>query len=321
MMHFPTGKTIAMAGTALAWGWAALSATPALAQSSGGWSGVYAGVEGGAASGRLRASGTDSVTQLSNVVVPGRGLVVVPGTSVTNGGSATETNFLYGGLVGAQWQTGGVILGLEADVHGGRDLAAQINPVTLPATILAPASTGSISRSARMSYDWSVRARIGAAIGARTMIYASGGLAGGRVRLTGQDSFTTPAGAAATTGNIPAFQSPTIGPVVLTASQRRNLSGWTGGIGGETRLGRHVGVGLDARYTDYGSKDFALGAGCTPAGAGAGACGGLSRSAPAIVINGTTLNPATDVTPGIVPGATNARFRDIRLTARLVFHF
>jgi opacity protein-like surface antigen len=246
---------------------------------------------------------------------------VVPGTSVPGGGSATETNFIYGGLLGGQWQTGGLILGIEGDLHGGRDLSAFTNALNIPATILAPASNGSVSRSAHMSYDWSVRARIGAAIGSRTMIYASGGIAGARVRLTGEDIFTTPAGAAATGNNIPAFQSPTIGPVVLTASQRRSIQGWTGGIGGETRLGRHLGLGLDARYTDYGSKNFALGGGCTPASAGAGACGGLTRNSPAIVINGTTLNPATDVTPGIVPGATAARFRDIRLTARLVFHF
>ena len=323
MMQFPKGRTGALAGTKLAWGMAAaaLLPAPALAQSSDGWSGLYAGAEAGAASGRLRASGSDAVSQLSNILVPGRGLVVVPGTTVPSGGSGTETNLVYGGLIGGQWQTGGLILGIEGDLHGARDLSAYTNSVTLAATILAPTSNGSVSRSAHMSYDWSVRARIGAAIGARTMIYASGGIAGARVRLTGQDILTTPAGAGATSGNTPAFASPTIGPVVLTASERRGLNGWTGGFGGETRLSRHIGIGLDARYTDYGSHDFALASGCSVGSAVAGTCAGVTRNAPAIVINGTTLNPATDVTPAVVPGATAARFRDMRLTARVVFHF
>jgi opacity protein-like surface antigen len=302
---------------------AALVGVPSVALAADGdWSGLYAGAEAGAASGRLRASGSDQVFQLSNINVPGRGLVVVPGTSVPSGGSGTETNLVYGGLLGGQWQTGGLILGIEGDFHGARSLSAYVNSLTLPTTILAPASNGSVSRSAHMSWDWSARARIGAAIGARTMIYASGGIAGARVRLTGQDIFTTPAGAGATSGNTPAFISPTIGPVILTASQRQSMSGWTGGIGGETRLSRHIGIGLDARYTDYGSHDFVLATGCSSGGSNRiGDCAGVTRSAPAIVINGTTLNPATDVTPAIVPSAAAARFRDIRLTARLVFHF
>jgi outer membrane immunogenic protein len=302
---------------------AALVGAPSAALAADGdWSGIYAGVEAGAASGRLRASGSNPVIQLSNIIVPGRGLVVVPGTSVASSGSGTETNFIYGGIVGGQFQTGGLILGVEADLHGARDLSTNSNTVTIPATILAPPSSGTISRSAHMSYDWSARARIGAAIGADSMIYASGGIAGARVRLTGQDSFTTPAGAAPTSGNTPAFISPTIGPVVLTASQRHGIRGWTGGVGGETRLSRHIGIGLDARYTDYGSHAFALASGCGSSGSAvAGSCAGVTRTSPAIVINGTTLNPATDVTPAAVPSATSARFRDLRLTARVVLHF
>ncbi|MDB5679740.1 outer membrane beta-barrel protein [Sphingomonas bacterium] len=285
------------------------------------WSGFYIGAEAGGASGRLRATGTDNVTQLSNILVPGRGIVIVPGTSATSGGSGTDTSVIYGGLLGGQWQTGQLILGIEADVHGPRDFSGFNNPIATPTTILAPASNGTISRSARTSYDWSLRARIGTTIGSRTMIYASGGVAGARLRLTGQDSFTTPAGAGATSGGIAAFVSPTIGPVVITASERRNIVGWTAGLGGETKLSKSVGLGLDARYTSYGSHDFTLAGGCNPATIAAGTCAGASRTSPPIVINGTTLNPATDVTPGMVPGSTRANFRDLRLTARLVFHF
>ncbi len=284
------------------------------------WSGIYVGAEAGAASGRLRASGTDFAPQLSNIFVPGRGIVVIPSTALPSDGSKTETKLIYGGLVGGQWQTGRVILGLEADFHGARDFAGYTNSVTLPITILSPGSNGTISRSARMSYDWSVRARLGTAVGAHSMVYVSGGLAGTRVRLTGVDSFITPAGAGP---GPPTFVSPTIGPVVLTSTERRSFKGWTAGAGGEVKLSRHIGIGLDGRYTDFGSHTFALASRCA-GGSGsavAGTCPGTSRSAPPIVINGTTLNPAVDVTPAIVPSTTRASFRDLRLTARVVLHF
>jgi len=297
-------------------------AMPAAAQSKDDdWSGFYIGADAGGSSERMRTSGSDFIAQLSNIFVPGRGIVVVPGTSRASDGRDTDTTFIYGGMIGGQWQTGGVILGLEGDLHGPRNFSGFVNAVALPPTILAPASNLTIARSARMSYDWSARFRVGVAIGSRSMIYANGGVAGARVRLTGQDSFTTPAGAAATGGGVAAFVSPTIGPVVITASERRNLIGWTAGFGGETKLSKSIGIGLDARYTDYGSHNFDLAAGCTPATAGSGPCASVSRTSPPIVINGATLNPATDVTPGIVPGSTRADFRDLRLTARIVFHF
>ena len=282
------------------------------------WSGFYIGAEAGAASSRLRASGNDRINQLSGIVVPGGGVFIVPGTTRPSDGSKTDTNLIYGGLVGGQWQTGGLILGIEGDFHGARDVAGYTNALTVPPTILAPASNVTISRSARMSYDWSVRARLGTAVGAHGMIYASGGLAGTRVRLTGADSFTTPAGPAVGT---PIFVSPTIGPVVLTSTEQRSFKGWTAGAGGEVKLSRHIGIGLDGRYTNFGTHTFALASGCAGSTAVAGTCAGTSRSAPPIVINGTTLNPAVDATPAIIPSPTRASFRDLRLAARVVLHF
>jgi opacity protein-like surface antigen len=286
------------------------------------WTGVYVGVEAGGASSRQRTTTTDNINQLSNIAVPGRGLVVVPATSTSASGGDGKTSLVYGGLIGAQWESRGVIFGIEGDVHGPRNFSGfSSGPVAIPPTILAPGSTGTIGRDARMSYDWSVRVKLGAVVAPKTMLYVSGGLAGARLRLTGQDSFTTPAGAAPTSGNIAAFVSPTIGPVVIAASQRRSVLGWTAGLGGETKISKSVGIGLDARYTDYGTHDFTLAAGCNVATVAAGTCAGATRTAPAITINNVLLNPATDVTPGMVPGTTRAGFRDIRLTARLVFHF
>lgn len=297
----------------------AMLGTPALAQDRD-WAGFYVGVDAGMASGRLRGSGADDHSQLSNVVVPGRGIVVVPATSIGFTGSDRRTDFVYGGLAGAQWQTGSVILGIEGDLHGPRDMAAFAAAQTVPATILAPASNSEISRSARSSYDWSIRGRLGFDLG-RNMLYAAGGIVSARVRLNGTDSFTTPAGAAATGGGIAAFNSPAIGPVVVSASERATMTGWTAGVGGEHRLSRRLGIGLDARYNDYGSRTFALAESCSVAAVAQGQCANASRTSPPIVVNGATLNPATDVTPGTVPGSTRVSLNEWRLTARLIFAF
>lgn len=285
------------------------------------WSGIYVGVEAGSATDRVNYSIADVHTQLSNIVVPGRGLVVVPGTSFALASSRSETDPIYGGFIGGQMQTGGAILGFEGDFHGPRELSIVNASVSVAATILAPASTLTIDRNARISYDWSLRARIGTPIGSRAMIYATGGIAGARINLTGTDTFATPAGAAATGGGIAAFASPAIGPVVIASTGRQNFTGWTAGGGGEFKVSSRLGVGLDARYTDYGARTFALGGSCTPAIVAAGTCAGTTRSAPPIVINGTTLNPSTDVTPGTVPGPTFADVSDFRVTARVVLHF
>ncbi|HST37697.1 MAG TPA: outer membrane beta-barrel protein [Allosphingosinicella sp.] len=298
----------------------ALGLSSAASAQDGDWSGFYVGGEIGAGRSRLNASGADAHTQLSNILVPGRGIVVVPGTTIAFDESGRTTSFVYGGFAGAQLQTGSLVLGIEGDLHGPRDLADASATSPVPATILAPASSATISRSARTSFDWSARARIGTFWG-RSMLYATGGIAGARVRLRGEDSFTTPAGAAATGGGIPAFNSPLIGPVVITARERSNMTGWTAGIGGERRVGRRLGLGLEARYTDFGSHDFALAGGCNPATVAAGQCAGATRTSPPIVVNGNTLDPNTQVTPGTTPGTTRISLNEWRIAARLSLRF
>ncbi len=285
------------------------------------WSGIYLGVEGGGASGRLTASGNDTQTQLSNIFVAGRGIVIVPGTTVTYADRKSNTHFVYGGLIGGQWQNGSLIFGVEGDIHGPRDFTGFTTSSATPPTTLATAGTATVSRSAHMSYDWSLRARIGTPVGEKAMVYLSGGVAGTRVRLDGVDTFTAPAGAAATGSGIAAFNVPAIGPVILTASERRSFTGWTAGAGGEIKIAANFGIGIDGRYTNYGAHDFALASGCAGSTAVAGTCAGTSRTAPPIVISGTTLNPATDVTPAVVPGATRVSLSDVRVTVRAVLHF
>jgi opacity protein-like surface antigen len=298
---------------------ASLVAPAAHAQTN--WTSIYLGPEAGGASARLKVSGTDSIFQLSNEQPsppgsPNNPLIVVPGTTRGYAGSNTRQSLVYGGFIGGQIQTGSLVLGIEGDAHGSRDAARVSVSTTLPSTLLAPNSNLTQMRDVRSLYDWSARARIGVAAGS-TLLYGTGGIAQARIRLTGQDSFFTPAGAAAP--EIPpvaTFQSPAIGPVVTTFTRSARLTGWTAGIGAEQRIASHISIGLDGRYLDFGSHTVTFN--CTFEAARAGTCG--SYSTPPIVINGRTHN-AADTTPGAEPGPTRVSLNEWRLALRLVWRF
>lgn len=300
---------------------AAAALLPAAANAQTNWSGFYLGPELGGASARLSVSGADNIFQLSGErpAAPGspnNPLIVVPGYMQDYAGSDHDLSLLYGGVAGAQLQTGALVIGVEADLHGSRDAGSFSVTQSAPSTLLAPTSTLTQARTARIDYDWSARARLGIATG-RSLFYATGGVAQARIRLTGEDSFFTPAGAAAPEiPPVPTFQSPAIGPVVTIFTRRERLTGWTAGIGGEQRLGTHFGLGLDARYVDYGSHlvDFH----CSFQGARTGTCGNYST--PPIVIYGRT-HDATDTTPGAEPGPTRVGLSEWRLAVRLTWHF
>jgi outer membrane immunogenic protein len=284
----------------------------------GDWQGLYGGIEAGVASSKADIDPSDPVYQLSNVGVLGRGIVVVPGLTINSAPDLQDKSaFAYGILFGGQLQRGRTVFGIEGDLHGPRDLLGYSISRPTPITILAPAGTVVLSRSARMNYDWSLRARVGLALGSRALVYATGGLAGSRVRMTGSDTFTTPAGAAATSGGTAAFVAPAIGPVIIASTETRSMTGWTAGGGIEYKISPRLGIGFDARYTDYGSRDFTLASGCTPA-----ACVTGTVSAPPVtIIQTSTGTTGTPMLPGAVPGATSLRFRSINLAVRAVYHF
>jgi opacity protein-like surface antigen len=289
---------VTLAGTALA---ATLGPISAHAQESGHWSGFYAGVQGGAARGRLSVQATDTLTQYTNINPPGaQPLTVVPGMLLPLSGRDSRTSVTYGGLVGWQFQSGPAVFGIEADLRAGRSSVEVQTSDQISNTALAPASTVTRDRSARSRYEWSARARIGYAPG-NTMFYGTAGVAGAHVRVRGDSAYTIPAGNA----GVPTTQPfPAQGPFLVTASETRSLIGWTAGLGIEQRLGAHLRIGLEGRYTDYGSKTFALD---NPAQTDAGA----AAAAPFTAVSGE----------GAYPGPTRVGLRDAQVNVRLTFAF
>lgn len=297
---------------------------PAMAQSddSDSWTGVYVGVDIGLSSGKLHASGADEIFQLTNINPPGtQPLTVVPGTTIAYSESDTRTGFVYGGMAGFQVQAGNWVFGLEGDAHGPRDSGAVSVATPKPATALEPPGTVTINRDARISWDWSVRGRIGYSWGP-AMIYAAGGVASARVRLHGSDDYLIPAGNAAPTAGSPPFANPGYGPITIANSVRGTLTGWTAGIGGERRVSHHVSVGLDARYSDYGNRNVDLGS-CIPntSTCGTATVTGSTITFPAGTAPASISLGTADSYPGASPGVTRVSLNEWRLSARLIFRF
>lgn len=309
--------------------------TPAIAgaQVPADWSGFYVGVDLGAASGKLHASGADTIDQLSNVNPPGpQPLTVVPASSVGYSGSDRKADILYGATAGFLVRSGTWLFGLEADAHGPRDAGAFTTTSPLPTTILAPAGTATVARDARISWDWSARARIGHFWGPN-MAYAAGGYASARMRLRGEDIFATPAGNAAPPAGNPPFAAPAFGPIAIAVTQRDTMSGWTAGVGGEHRMARHLSLGLDARYTDFGSRTYSLAPGCAtgsgyyPQAVARGECANATARGVDTVTYPAGTSPAStganssEIYPGALPGPTRVSLTEWRLAARLIFRF
>lgn len=231
-----------------------------LAQTSHDWSGFYFGGNGGFSSDH---SGIDPVNvpinQVTNVNVPGRGLVVVPGTTTQFApGSKRKTNFTGGGQIGYQWQSGNLVFGAEGDYspfHTETVTLSQTN--TLPTTLLSTPATVVLERKVRLTHQASGRARFGYAAG-KTLVYGTGGYSYARIRLDENDVFSAPAGQAPTgcTGVAPnqCNNFPGSGPDIFTSSAAQNRHGWNAGGGVERKLGDRYSLGFEYRHTDLGSR-------------------------------------------------------------------
>jgi outer membrane immunogenic protein len=228
----------------------------ALAQESR-WTGFYVGANAAGSHDKVAADATLNIQQISNLVVAGRGLVVVPGTTRPLDASGSETNWFAGAQAGYQWQSGNIVFGAEAEFDPFSRNASVSQTQTLPITILSPVTTIDSERDVRINNLWSVRARLGIAFGS-TLAYATGGYASARARVTSTDSFTNPGGPGAPNTDGSTFNGGPEGPVVTTARDRRNMGGWTGGLGVEQALGAHFSVALEYRHTDLGAKNFTL---------------------------------------------------------------
>jgi opacity protein-like surface antigen len=232
------------------------------AQSAADWSGFYAGGSVSGSSGQTKATATLLVNQISNLTVIGRGLVVVPGTTLPLAASRHKSTWSGGVNAGYNWQHGKFVIGPEVSVEPFHQTFRVSQSAQLTSTALTPVTTISAERAVRLTTAFSFRMRAGATW-KNNLIYGLGGYSFARARVSSIDSFTNPGGLAAQgvcgAQNTPCqFNSGAEGPVITTASQNSNLSGFAVGGGFERKLNKQWSVGFEYSHTMYGSKTYAL---------------------------------------------------------------
>jgi outer membrane immunogenic protein len=195
------------------------------------WTGCYIGV----------SAGGKWVRAQDSIVVPAAGLFGLTAVTYT-----TEPDtWLAGGQVGCNMQSGNWVFGVEADAHAQRWSSLY----TLGAGQPVPFVTGD-QFGVRSDWQASVRGRVGYAMD-RTLFYVTGGAAFTEVR--------------AYTNWLPFGILP--GTII---ADTRTLTGWTIGAGVEHAVTNNFTLGIEGRYSDYGTQRFnsgVLAVGTIPAAA------------------------------------------------------
>jgi outer membrane immunogenic protein len=197
------------------------------------WTGFYIGANAGYSWGRdpIDVNGSLRLREIRGFGTPGAvtrldtGVVQFPLAA----GTANVNGPLAGGQVGYNWQTGSFVWGFETDLQW----TGQKGGLTFcfPLACGAGAFQGTIDHK----IDWfgTFRARAGALIDPRVLIYATGGLAYGQVTTTA-------------TGGV-------VGQPFAALSSKATRAGWTIGGGVEGALSNNWTVKAEYLYMDLGN--------------------------------------------------------------------
>jgi outer membrane immunogenic protein len=171
------------------------------------WTGCYIGINGG---------GGASASNFTTTVGAGTQLVGSDPATVSGDGtgSGSGSNFLGGGQTGCNWQSGTVVVGLEADVDYYRSNSNFLNNTDT----LAAGTPFAVGQSLKTDYLATVRPRIGIAAD-RNFAYITGGVAFTEANYA--ETYSDGAGA------------------IGSASASKFLTGWTAGAGWEYALAAH----------------------------------------------------------------------------------
>jgi outer membrane immunogenic protein len=164
-------------------------------------------------------------------------------TLFTNTDKTSMNGVVGGGQIGYNWQMQRMVVGLEADIQGADEKGSR--SFTCPTTcspgtflgIILPNGTllftpgPAVPATMSQKIDWfgTVRARAGALVDPKVLVYATGGLAYGEVKA-----------------------SEAIGVVPAAFSSTSTNIGWTVGVGVEGALGGNWTAKLEYLYVDLG---------------------------------------------------------------------
>ncbi len=191
------------------------------------WTGVYLGINAGY--GKGSSDGDAYCTNPAGVV---SGL----GCTAAQSGGLTPSGGFVGGQIGANYQTGMFVWGVESDIHVSHinDSSTVVVPCCIP-TFTSP--NGFITRAQNLDWFGTVRGRLGLAIWDRTLVYGTAGLMYGEEVVNSNLVF------------------PAIG---YQATSSATHSGWTAGGGIEYAFTNSLSAKLEGLYYNLGSETIAV---------------------------------------------------------------
>jgi outer membrane immunogenic protein len=196
------------------------------------WTGVYLGINAGYGTGT-----TDGNNYCTNAV----GLVGGFGCWSGASGNLKPSGGFVGGQLGANYQTGMFVWGVEADIH-----VSHINDASgaVPVTCCVgfPGGTPPLTRAQNLDWFGTVRGRLGLAIWDRTLIYGTGGL------MYGEEVVNS---------SIALIPAPASTPVNIQASSSGTHTGWVAGGGIEYAFTNNLSAKVEGLYFDMGSETIA----------------------------------------------------------------
>jgi outer membrane immunogenic protein len=225
-----------------------------------GWTGFYVGGNAGYSWGR---AGSDW-----NIYAPGAGgsFACTPagGALCVSGSGSNNLRGVIGGVqAGYNWQTGGSVFGIETDIQASGEKGRQTYNVLFPTNLPAqPFGTVSESQTEKLPWFGTLRARAGVAAD-RWLIYATGGLAYGQVKVSGSATITQ-------LNTVVVCGGLAICPL-SSWSNNATRAGWTIGAGLESVISDRWTWKVEYLHVDLGKVDatFATVASC---GGGPGGC-------------------------------------------------
>ncbi len=152
---------------------------------------------------------------------------------------ATKSNWFGGGLAGFNVQTGGVVLGIEADLVGG-NARTQVTACTTPDGCWTPTHNSFTTfNHLKQTLTGHARARVGIASG-NTLFYAAGGYSMAKTRLD-------------LVGNCFNPGDPNT-PLIFNFTRKKTVSGFNVGAGIEHRFNHHVLMRAEYVFDDFGHQ-------------------------------------------------------------------
>ncbi len=146
---------------------------------------------------------------------------------------------VLGGQIGYNWQSGNTVTGVEGDLSFSDMRGTQyVSPITQNNGTPMPGAGNNITVSQKIDWYGTLRGRIGFATANNWLIYATGGLAFGGTKFSGNTDFRPG------------------GTIQYPASLSKTRTGWTLGAGAEWAISGTSSVKVEYVHLDLGNQSI-----------------------------------------------------------------